>query len=226
MGLDMYINKFPRYKNTTAKQVNAIEHYIDWQVAKANGDEYANCTFEEWCGVSIYDLPSQDVVDFYKQFYSKKYSSWDVEKKYGYCTIHEQVGYFRKANQIHNWMVENVQDGEDDCQYHHELTKELVEELLDICEKVYQSCTMMIGYVKNGEQYKDGKWETIYEVGKTVIDTSLAEALLPTASGFFFGGTDYDEYYVKDLEYTIELCHRLLETTDFDKEMLAYISSW
>lgn len=226
MGLDMYLNKFPRYKNTTAKQINAIEGYLDWLDAKEKGSEYANCTLNEWCGVDIYDLPSQEVIDFYKQFYTKKYSSWDTNHEYGYDTIHEQVGYFRKANQIHNWMVENVQDGIDDCQYHRELTKDLVEDLLDTCEQVYNSCTMIVGPVKNGEQYKDGKWETIYETGKVIIDSSVAEELLPTASGFFFGGTDYDEYYVKDIEYTIDLCKRILETTDFNKEMLYYVSSW
>lgn len=226
MGLDMYLNKFPRYKNTTAKQVNAIEGYLDWLDAKARGSEYANCTMKEYCGIDIDDLPNQEVIDFYKQFYSKKYSSWDTERKYGYHTIHEQVGYWRKANAIHEWLVNHVQDGEDDCCYHQEVTKGVIEGLLDTCEKVYNSCTMMLGYVKNGEQCVDGKWKSIYEVGKTVIDSSVADELLPTASGFFFGSTDYDEYYVKDIEYTIDLCRRILDTTDFDKEMLYYVSSW
>ena len=43
---------------------------------------------------------------------------------------------WRKANQIHNWFVENVQDGIDDCSYHNEVTKEILEELLDICQRV------------------------------------------------------------------------------------------
>ena len=30
-------------------------------------------------------------------------------------SISERIGYWRKANQIHNWFVENVQGGEDDC---------------------------------------------------------------------------------------------------------------
>ncbi len=29
--------------------------------------------------------------------------------------IVEEVGYWRKANQVHKWFVDNVQDGEDDC---------------------------------------------------------------------------------------------------------------
>ena len=38
----------------------------------------------------------------------------DIElKKIKY--IVEEVGYWRKANQIHNWFVTNVQHGEDDC---------------------------------------------------------------------------------------------------------------
>ena len=31
-------------------------------------------------------------------------------------------------------------------------------------------------------------------------DHSKAEELLPTMSGFFFGSTDYDDYYYKDVE--------------------------
>ena len=29
--------------------------------------------------------------------------------------IVEEVGYWRKANQIHNWFVKNVQKDQDDC---------------------------------------------------------------------------------------------------------------
>jgi hypothetical protein len=36
------------------------------------------------------------------------------------------------------------------------------------------------------------------------------EALLPTQGGFFFGSTDYDEYYIKDLENTLEILNRIL----------------
>ena len=33
--------------------------------------------------------------------------------------IEEEVGYWRKANQIHKWFVDNVQDGEDNCELHY-----------------------------------------------------------------------------------------------------------
>ncbi len=34
-------------------------------------------------------------------------------------TITELAGYWRKANQIHNWFVEEVQKGKDECQRSH-----------------------------------------------------------------------------------------------------------
>lgn len=34
MGLDMYLNRMPRYKKATASDVSAIENYLDWQKAK------------------------------------------------------------------------------------------------------------------------------------------------------------------------------------------------
>lgn len=46
-----------------------------------------------------------------------------------------EVGYWRKANAIHRWFVQNVQNGEDDCQDYCVSRKDL-EKLKDICEQV------------------------------------------------------------------------------------------
>lgn len=40
--------------------------------------------------------------------------------------------YWRKANAIHRWFVENVQDGEDECQEHYVAREQLIE-LRDAC---------------------------------------------------------------------------------------------
>ena len=214
MGLDSYLYRMPRYKNTTAKEVNAIEGYLDWLKAKKEGNEYADCTLKEWCGVDENELPSKDVIELYKSFY------------YGYGHIMEKVGYWRKANQIHNFFVKNVQDGEDDCSYHNECTKEILEDLLDKCYKVLTGSIMMIGQVKNGQQYVDGEWVDCMEPGKVIINPEVAEELLPSRGGFFFGSTSYDEYYMQDIEDTIEIIKNVLATTDFETQMLAYCSSW
>ena len=46
-----------------------------------------------------------------------------------------EVGYWRKANAIHKWFVDNVQNGEDDCG-DYEVSKEKLKELLDIINQV------------------------------------------------------------------------------------------
>ena len=58
---------------------------------------------------------------------------------------------------------------------------------------------------------------------KVKADNSLADELLPGASGFFFGGTEYDEWYFNGIDNTIEILKEALE--DENGEYL-YSSSW
>ncbi len=45
------------------------------------------------------------------------------------------MGYWRKANAIHHWFVQNVQDGVDDCGRHY-VPRAKLEELLSIVKQV------------------------------------------------------------------------------------------
>jgi hypothetical protein len=47
-------------------------------------------------------------------------------------SIVEQVGYWRKANQIHKWFVDKVQDGKDECQRSY-VSRDQLKELRDLC---------------------------------------------------------------------------------------------
>ena len=105
--------------------------------------------------------------------------------------ITEEAGYWRKANQIHQWFVTNVQNGVDNCGDYY-VEREKLEELLALCKAV-------------------------------LADRTTAEALLPSASGFFFGGTEYDEYYYQDIEDTIKILNEALEDERGD---YYYSSSW
>lgn len=49
--------------------------------------------------------------------------------------ISESIGYWRKANHIHKWFVENCQDGEDDCKEYYVERSDL-EKLLEVCRLV------------------------------------------------------------------------------------------
>ena len=216
MGLDMYLNKMPRYRGATAKDVNAVECYLHYITEKEKDSEYAKGTFKDWCGLDKF--PAQKYIDFYSSLYTVN--------EYGFGHIMKQVGYWRKANQIHNWFVENIQDGIDDCEYHREVTEEDLKELLSICEQIKDIAIMESAPIVNGYSYKDGKETPMYEDGAVIVNAEEVAELLPSQCGFFFGSTDYDSYYMEDIEETIDIITKVLETTDFDKEMIYYISSW
>jgi hypothetical protein len=131
--------------------------------------------------------------------------------------ITETVGEWRKANQIHNWFVNNVQDYVDDCKEHH-VSIEQLEELLETCKKVVISLVISKVETIQIEVYS-------MEDSVTFLDTSIAEELLPTQSGFFFGSTDYDDQYLQDLETTIEILETVL-SEDNEWSDFYYQSSW
>lgn len=57
---------------------------------------------------------------------------------------------------------------------------------------------------------------------KVLSNKEQASELLPTSEGFFFGNTQYNEYYFESLQYTIDMLKPLLkEEGDF-----YYDSSW
>jgi hypothetical protein len=66
--------------------------------------------------------------------------------------------------------------------------------------------------------------ETLLELCKKVkADNSLADSLLPSASGFFFGGTEYDEWYFNGIDNTIQILEEALADERGD---YYYSSSW
>jgi hypothetical protein len=59
---------------------------------------------------------------------------------------------------------------------------------------------------------------------EVLIKKDKAPELLPTTNGFFFGSTDYDQYYFEDLTATVEIVDRCLAMpTSWEFE---YRSSW
>jgi hypothetical protein len=143
--------------------------------------------------------------------------------------IHERVGYWRKANQIHNWFVTHVQEGIDNCA-EYDVSKEQVLKLLDACKKVKEATILKDGAITNGYVYENGVKMPIVAEGKEMVNPELASILLPTASGFFFGSTDYDEYYMDDINNTIKIMEQILSESDPTKDYfsfdLTYSASW
>ena len=132
----------------------------------------------------------EDLKTFSDYIYDRNFKSVQTETTY-------QIGYFRKFNALHSYIVKTFADGIDNCQ--------------DI-----------ILYKEDVEQIK----KVLDEVLNAHQQVEKAKELLPTQSGFFFGGTDYDEYYFEDVKVAADLMQSFLDNFDFDKYQLVYRASW
>ena len=83
--------------------------------------------------------------------------------------------------------------------------------------------------VRNGKDVeidKDCITELYIRCVQVLQNHSLAEKLLPTQEGFFFGETDYGNSYKEDLEDTINNLTKVLEESDEVGSYYVYQSSW
>jgi hypothetical protein len=116
-----------------------------------------------------------------------------MEDSLQFAEIKLQVAYWRKANAIHKYFVDQCANGKDECQDTY-VEREQLQDLLNRCKTILE-------------------------------DHSKAGELLPTRSGFFFGSTDYDEWYFYDLEQTVPVLEKILKESPRDWEF-EYQASW
>lgn len=111
-------------------------------------------------------------------------------------SVEVNLMYWRKANHIHKWFVDNCGDGEDNCQKMY-VDKTDIEKLINTCKDILD-------------------------------DPSKGEELLPTESGFFFGSTEYDEYYLGQVKETYDRLLHILKHTPFTGSPVSfwYQASW
>lgn len=112
------------------------------------------------------------------------------------------VMYWRKANAIHQWFVDNVQEGEDNCGEYY-VSKENLKSLASVCGGVMLNNT----------------------------DKDYIKEHLPPQSGFFFGSTEIDEWYFDDVRRTYEGLTDLVAKAEKLEEQgiymtFSYHSSW
>ena len=105
-----------------------------------------------------------------------------------------EVAYWRKANAIHGWLVNNTREIQEDVIY--DVTIDNLITLRDTCKDVIAAHS------------KD-----------------LAMELLPPTPGFFFGSSEIDEWYWKDLEDTVTKLSEIIEHNNEDSTF-EYYASW
>jgi len=112
------------------------------------------------------------------------------------------VAYWRKANAIHGWFVNTLADGVDECQSIYVSKEDLL--------KLRGACEMVLRVPAN--------------VGGRLEDTATEYGLTPTP-GFFFGSYEMDEWYMRDLEQTIDQIDNVLATSGEWSDFI-YRASW
>lgn len=225
MGLDMYLMRAPGAYDMAFK----AESLFDYEEYLADPDKRLTpdgkpYSFAKWIGFPKPRLTKAQET-FYRPLYINRYYAWDVDHRFPRKHIIESVGYWRKANHIHNWFVKNVQNGVDDCKPYN-VTEAKLRDLLCACRTVLNKAKLEPAMVQNGSSYQNGQWQPIMEEGQLVANPEVCAQLLPTTEGFFFGGTEYDNWYIEDVKNTIEIISKVLKETDFTKETITYQSSW
>lgn len=214
MSLIMYLTRAPRYEKIQIKDVQLIESYFRWQHEKEIGSKYASETLEKWCGHSESELPAREVIEYYKPFYAKKTIYFEgIGKGEGY-SLFEQTARLVKTNQIFNWFINNVMNGNIDKEYY-EVTKEQLSALYETCIKVRDSFTL-IGKNKYSNE------------NEYAVDEQIANELLPLMKevGYFFGPSEYNDFYAEQVIKTIDIVGAILSTTNFDNQVIYFNAIW
>lgn len=127
-------------------------------------------------------------------------------------SISLKTASWRKANAIHNWFVDHVQGGNDDCGEYIVEEEDLIE-LKALCKDIL----------------------SLKDAGDESAAALKAEQDLPPTSGFFFGSTEIDNDYYADLQDTVDIINDLMlvkapkshpDGLIYFYEIYTYSSSW
>ena len=68
--------------------------------------------------------------------------------------------------------------------------------------------------------------ELLVKCKQVLEDHSLAETLLPTQGGFFFGNTEYNDWYFYYVKEVYDKFSEIAEDFNSDEDMLSMVCSW
>lgn len=174
MGLDMYLS--------------ARKYISGWESSYARNEEAAKAGRKE---VELFDSVIGAI----------GLERDDISVEMPAMNISIEVAYWRKANAIHNWFIENVAyENIDNC----EPMRVEREQLSDLVEVL-------------GE---------IVALGDAPDRMEKANEILPTEGGFFFGSTEYDEYYWESILWSYKKLKGIIDNPKFDGFDFQYQASW
>lgn len=171
----------------------------DYNLEKDFNDDYDRC--HEAFSKAIEAEGGGSIYDHWERFYD-----------YWPDGAVRQIWYGRKENAIHRWFVVNAQGGEDDCRYG----------IVPIFKlKELRECLQGVLDIYNDPKLKELPFEEKLEKLQEEFSDKL-----PTQSGFFFGSTEYDHYYIEGVKNLHEVLTKILDDPDLEKYDYYYHSSW
>ena len=190
MGLTMYLRR-ANLHGYSLQQAQAASNYYNEMENKKKRLWHRKMRSPMWSDIDDSFLDMEAVKDLRCE-YRKHYITYDTGKKMPIWDVFEYVGYWRKAYVIHDWFVENVQDGEDDYEVH-AVSKEQLEELRTICKDILSGKTrpedtlpdyhgLTPNYQEYGEDYMYALQTTV-----EILDKLFAQTNWETQTIFYQG---------------------------------------
>lgn len=143
----------------------------------------------------------------------------------------KEIYYWRKVYPIHDWFVRNIQKGNNDSDYY-SIKKEDLENLINDLQAVYNSLKDEVGFykVKIGKE-KNSKGEDLTVIQGIYIyykdkQIEIARKLIPVPDSVENDGTEYNEYYLKNIKKSLDDLIIINNTFDFDSNYLIYQGNW
>ena len=231
MGLDIdfykvkdtsIVNKFISIQKKQKEYVDLIRKKYDSEYKKY-AIEWDKWWSEKFSAKGNFSK-KEPVIDFYTPEEDFNLSNNTITFNYYECLAYKNIGdsidtlYMRKQN----WMISFVEEKHQEYKVNGyipnntfiELTKSDIEDLIDRMTKITDS---------TGLDFTKNIRNSVYIRKKSI---KLAEKLLPTCSGFFYGSISYDLDYFCQLWRYKNAFKEFMENDWKDDEHLLYYANW
>ena len=215
MGLDVYAHKTRHQRSDSLTEKN-FSSIIEEENSRSDSElarDYGKC-------IKILTEAETNKVDSYTYAKLHKECIDSIKKHFSYPEYDlNEIGY---SQEFRNW---DNPENHDTLGYYEEVYNPVpvetwIQEMAHIMDTHYapsvcyfRKVNLLFAYFENKglmfDQYfafmdKETCLDIIDRCKRVLEDHSLASELLPTQSGFFFGSTDYDEWYYQDVENVLK----------------------
>ena len=208
MGLDIYFHKVKKARKSSNEPLKSIKEYVDIL------DKRAKDKFLRFSKKSIDKLSNAANNDEYEEIYHdifnnqmKKYTKWD----FSYENMKNKVCPLDDVKKFFSDFLKRYY-AEDDAYFrkvnfvYHYFSPKLEDEACFVTREDLE--------------------DLIDRCDRVLENHSLAEDLLPTQDGFFFGSTDYNQWYFEDVKDCKRQMKKLLRGFNEETDVIYVIMSW